>query len=156
MTKIAQNIIYATCPKKGGHLTLNALSRLQRKTGNLRPVMQDISETLKNSVEENFAQESARNPIGGEKRGAWDDLAPSTLQSRARANKSGKKLQFTGVLLGSIQTKANNNEAMVGTNNEYARFLNDGTKKMPARPFMVVQREDVDEIRETLEEYLRS
>jgi phage gpG-like protein len=67
------------------------------------------------------------------KAGAWAALAPSALKNRARKGKTGKKLQVTGQLLASIQTKSSDVEALVGTNKKYARFLNDGTKKMPAR-----------------------
>lgn len=134
---------------------MNALTRLRRKIGNLKPAMNEIAETMRSSVEENFAQESARNAIGGVKRGAWADLAPSTERSRARKNKSGKKLQVTGQLLASIQTKSTEKEALIGTNKKYARFLNDGTKKMPARPFLVIQQNDIKEFQEIVSEHLR-
>jgi phage virion morphogenesis protein len=134
---------------------INALSRLRRKISNMRPAMAEIAETLRSSVEENFARESSRGPLVASKAkaGAWAALAPSTLKSRARKGKTGKKLQVTGQLLASIQTKSSDVEALVGTNKKYARFLNDGTKKMPARPFMVIQQADLREIEQTINEY---
>jgi phage virion morphogenesis protein len=133
---------------------INALSRLRRKISNMRPVMAEIAETLRSSVEENFARESSRGPLASKaKVGAWAALAPGTLKNRARKGKTGKKLQVTGQLLASIQTKSSDVEALVGTNKKYARFLNDGTKKMPARPFMVIQQADLQEIEQTINEY---
>jgi phage virion morphogenesis protein len=134
---------------------MSALDRLRRKTGNLRPVMSEIAETMRSSVEENFKQESARKPIGGAKGGAWQALAASTEKARARIGKTGRKLQVTGQLLASIQTKTSDGEAIIGTNKKYARFLNDGTKRMPARPFLVLQQADVDEMKQIVQEHFR-
>lgn len=140
---------------------MNALNRLRRKTGNLRPIMREISETMKSSVEENFKQESSRGTLyGGGRGGAWADLAPSTLRNRARQSKAGKKLQVTGQLLGSIQTKSDDKEALVGTNKRnkgfsYPLALQEGTKRMPARPFLVLQQTDVQEIKKIIDEYFR-
>jgi phage virion morphogenesis protein len=129
---------------------MNALNRLRRKTGNLRPVMNEIAETMRSSVEENFKQESGRG-----KGGVWKDLAPSTLRARARKGKTGKKLQVTGQLLASLQTKFSEQEALLGTNKKYARFLQEGTKKMPARPFLVIQQADVQEFQKIVNEHFR-
>lgn len=140
---------------------MNALNRLRRKTGNLRPVMNEIAETMRSSVEENFKQESSRGPLyGGGKGGAWADLAPSTLRSRAKQGKTGRKLQVTGQLLGSIQTKSDDKEALVGTNKRnkgfsYPLALQEGTKRMPARPFLVIQQADVQEIKKVIDEHFR-
>lgn len=131
-----------------------ALTRLRRKTGNLRDVMDDIASTMQNSVEQNFKEESTRKPIKG-RGGVWQDLAPSTKKARAKKGKTGRKLQVTGQLLASLTTQATNDSAMLGTNKKYARFLNDGTKKMPARPFMVIQEADVREFTEQVQDYFR-
>lgn len=134
---------------------MNALNRLRSKTSNMRPVMAEIAETLRSSVEENFARESSRGPlVSGGNGGVWAALAPSTVKNRARLGKSGRKLQVTGQLLASISTQSSESEALVGTNKKYARYLNDGTKKMPARPFMVIQQADLQEIQQTVNEYL--
>jgi phage virion morphogenesis protein len=127
-----------------------ALTRLRRKTSNLRPLINEIAETMRNSVEENFSKESAR-----ERGGVWKALAPATLQARAKKGKTGKKLQVTGQLLASLQTKSSDTEATLGTNKKYARYLNDGTKNMPARPFMVLQKADIEEMKRTVADYLK-
>lgn len=133
-----------------------ALTRLRRKVGDLHPIMDEIAETMRNSVEENFKQESSRGTLSDGKRGGvWKDLAASTLKARARKGKTGKKLQVTGQLIASIQTKTSNVEAMVGTNKKYARFLNDGTNRIPARPFLVLQQADIEAFTRLVEEYLR-
>lgn len=135
-----------------------ALTALRARITHLRPVMTDIAVAMQNSVEKNFAQESARNPIvpAGAKRGAWADLAPATKKARARIKKyPGKKLQVTGRLINSITADADADSATVGTNLQrkgflYPLALQEGTKKMPARPFLVVQAEDIRAIEEII------
>ncbi len=130
------------------------LTRLRTRTSNLRPVMGEIAETMRTSVEQNFKQESGREPISG-RGGAWADLAPSTKKARAKKGKTGRKLQVTGMLLGSLTKQTTATEALLGTNKKYARYLNDGTKRMPARPFMVIQEADKQEFGKTVEDYFR-
>jgi phage virion morphogenesis protein len=132
------------------------LEKLRRKTSHLRPVMAEIAETMRNSVEKNFKEESSRNPIGGEKKGVWADLSPSTLKNRAKQRKTGRKLQVTGQLLASIQPKVSDSEAFIGTNKKQAQALHSGTDKIPARPFMVLQQADIKEFENIIEEYLRA
>lgn len=135
---------------------LTALERLRYRVGSMRPVMAEIAETMRTSVEKNFAAESSRGPLyGGTRGGAWADLAPATKKARERIKKyPGKKLQVTGQLLASITTQSSETEAIVGTNKGYARYLHDGTKRMPARPYMVIQQADLAEFGEIVGDYL--
>lgn len=66
-----------------------------------------------------------------------------------------------GRLKGSITTKTQGIEAEVGTNVEYATFIEYGTVKMAAQPFMTPARQDVENelnsiIAKEVMSYLRS
>jgi len=65
---------------------------------------------------------------------AWPELAASTLKKKAG---KGNLLIDTGALVQSIVAgPASDERVEVGTDRPYAPFLQSGTKKMPARPFM--------------------
>jgi len=79
---------------------------------------------------------------------AWAPLRPSTLKRR---KSSGPPLTVTGALGGSITRATHNISSQVGTNYETARYHQDGTSRMKARPFIGWsadgQREAVDVLR---------
>ena len=56
----------------------DTLKKLQGKLSDMKPVMQDISETMRKKVQENFATEGKRLP------GEWADLSPATKKQRSR------------------------------------------------------------------------
>ncbi len=129
-----------------------ALGKLQRKTSNMRPIMDEIGQTIINSIEQNFAQESARQPAAGmkEKGGAWKSLNPKTIDMRRRKGKyPGKMLQVSGQLIASIQAKTSNVDVQVGTNKSYAKVQHEN------RPFLVIQATDLAEIEKIIEKHLK-
>lgn len=133
------------------------LNRLRSKLSTMRRVYDEIGQTLLNSVEENFKKESSRGALYPQGRGsAWKDLAPGTIQQRRKKGKyPGRKLQVTGQLLASIQANTSSSGVIVGTNKKYATFLQQGTKRMPPRPFLVVQMEDFKEIQQIVTDHLK-
>lgn len=84
---------------------------------------------------------------------AWAPWAPSTAKARQRkGNAALGLLNDSGALLQSITHKlTSNNKLQVGTALHYAAYLNDGTPKMPARPFIGVS----DRARQGINEVLR-
>ncbi len=62
------------------------------------------------------------------------------IEADAKSNIKSNKTVDTGRLLGSVTTKVNSNNAMVeaeiGTNVEYANYIEYGTSKMAAKPFL--------------------
>jgi phage virion morphogenesis protein len=123
----------------------------------LAPVMERTSATMLTSVQQNFSTESAGTPYNGHAApaGFWADLAASTKRTRAaRGTWPGKKLNDRGRLLASLQRFSTATEAGVGTSVAYARFLHSGTKRIPARPFLVLQQRDVDEIERLVREHV--
>ena len=122
------------------------LERLQGRMGNLTPVMRDIGETVRRSVERNF--EAQGRPA------KW-------LSSQRVLRTGGQTLSLTGRLRRSFSVKATGSRATVGTNVVYAAIHQAGGKTgrggkatIPARPFLLVQDEDWREINRQLAEYI--
>lgn len=88
-----------------------ALERMARSVENRRPLMRAISEDMLDAVMENFAQEG---------RPKWLPI-----------QRAGKILQNTRRLMSSIDSDADNNMAVVGTNVVYARIHNEGGTTRP-------------------------
>lgn len=91
-------------------------------------ILEEACELFQYSAQQ--AISSGNNPYG------WAPLAESTL-----ARKTGTILLETGELLGSITHNVDpmgnlTGEAYVGTDVEYAKYLEFGTSRMPARPFL--------------------
>jgi len=136
--------------------------KLIRRSVNLRPALVSIGEKLAASIEQNFEDEGRPEK--------WKPLSEPTLRARREKGYTGPILQASGQLAASI---ANNidveaDAVYVGTNKEYGKYMHFGTKqiikprqrmwlwknlgiwkeigdelKTPARPFMLVQNEDI-------------
>jgi HK97 gp10 family phage protein len=79
-------------------------------------------------------EDSAKEALGTYEFG-WPPLQPETI---ARKVTGDSPLLETGALRDSIthNVDANGKEAAVGTDLDYAKYLEFGTSKMPARPFL--------------------
>jgi phage virion morphogenesis protein len=154
------------------------LSRLGAKMKNLTPLMRQISEIMKDAVEENFEQ-------GGRPR--WTPLKPSTIAQRQREGKWPGQilLKSAGGLAASISAGYDDRKAWVGSNKPYARIHQLGGKTrphtirpigkkalawaggrhpvkvvqhpgsdIPARPFLALAEDDRREIVQTVKRYL--
>ena len=154
------------------------LSKLAARANNMQPGMQSIGETIRTSIERNFAQEGR----------------PEKWKKSLRAKEeSGQTLSDTARLRRSFTVAAKKDSVIVGTNVIYAALHHFGAKKgrfgtvqanvrehvrhiakagktstvrahkrkmklprgdIPARPFIMVQNEDWTEIRAMLEDYM--
>jgi len=128
------------------------LRQLKAKMDDPTPVMADFGEHMKGSIDKNFEVEGRPAP--------WAKLNFSTLvgwisgrktawTKKGRMSKSGKEawrgrkiLTRTGRLRRSFTYRAFANRVDLQTNVKYALFHQLGTRKMPARPFLLVQTED--------------
>lgn len=97
-----------------------------------------VAELVRGQTVKRIAQ-SKQSPEGVK----WAALAASTI---ARKRKGAGILVNTGRLLGSINADVVGIDARVSTNLKYAGWLQDGTKKMPARPFIGLGPKDEKEI----------
>lgn len=127
---------------------LKKLNRLEQRMRNTRPLMRDIAGVMADAVEENFAREG---------RPKWVDLQPATKKARARKNKwPGKILQVSGKLASSVSQRSSQTEAAVGSNLVYAGVHQFGSTKqnIPARPFLRMQDDDIDEILDLVNDWV--
>lgn len=158
--------------------TLEMLGVLQWRMRNLKPALSVIGEIGKTSIKRNFEVGGRYSEPGSWKGGsqAWLPLSLATLLAgREYLRKSGKWrkgaaealekrriLIKTGRLMKSITYKATDNQVAMGSNVVYAVAQNFGLgarsslksrrrmPALPARPFEVLQGEDLTEIREEL------
>jgi phage virion morphogenesis protein len=136
-----------------------AMASLTVAVREMTPVMERTASKLLTSAQQNFTQESARVPVKGhaEPGGFWADLAESTKAQRTKQGTwPGKKLQRTGRLLASLEKNAGATTAEVGTTVEYGKYLQLGTRKMVARPFLALQQSEGDELLRAVEAHLRA
>ena len=130
---------------------------LKKRMGDLSPVMKNIGETALTSIRKNFE-------VGG-RPGSWPGLKLSTIKGRlAQGHWPGKILIRHGVsggLLGSLSYKAHSDRVVLSANKVYAAIHHFGGKagrghkaNIPARPFMLIQQEDWEEIKRLAEAYL--
>ncbi len=155
---------------------VEALTRLERAGGDLKPAMRKIAQTLAKVTEDNFAAEG---------RPKWKPLSEVTVHMRLGGSKAYKKdgkltkaaqrrqdagfriLQDTGQLASSITTQADSQRAAIGSNLVYAaihQFGGDaghGRKvAIPARPYLPItedgtlQEEARDEVLEAVLRHL--
>jgi HK97 gp10 family phage protein len=62
----------------------------------------------------------------------------------------------TGNLRGSIDNKAKENHVVIGTNVEYALYVEKGTKKQKEKPYLTpAVEENINNIKAIIEQYLR-
>jgi len=130
------------------------LQELQHKAKNMRPVMRNIAGIMHDAVEENFETQG---------RPRWKLLKPATIKQRERKGYwPGKILQMRGELAGSISSRHDRDSAQVGTNKAYAAIHQFGGEAgkgkkatIPARPFLKLTDEDLNEVKKEIKEYLK-
>lgn len=144
------------------------LEGIVQKLENRRALMNNLARILGNAVDDNFAANG---------RPGWQAL------KYPRVRGGSGILQSSGILRNSIHTQADNDTAVIGTNIKYAaihhfggqtrphlirpkngkalkfggRFakkVNHPGSKMPARPFMVLQPEDEQDLADAVRDYL--
>ncbi|MDI1471912.1 Phage capsid and scaffold [Thermodesulfovibrio sp. N1] len=131
-----------------------AIQKLIQRGIDRRPLMRNIAMIMHNAVEENFAQQG---------RPSWRPLSPKTIKARQQKGYwPGSILQMRGRLASSITAQSDNDKAMVGTNVVYAAIHQFGGRagrghraEIPARPFLSLTEEDLNDIKETVIDYLK-
>ena len=129
-----------------------AVGEVADRFGSAIPAMRIIGETVAASIQRNF--ETGGRPTG------WQPLSEAT-----RAVKKGGSILvakgFAGGLLGSIHAEPEEHVVYVGTDKVYGAIHQFGGQAgrgrkvtIPARPFLMVQDEDVEEIVELLGDYI--
>ena len=122
-----------------------ALDRIGERVNDLSPLMHDLSLYMRRSVMKNFDLEGRTEMGTGH---AWKPLAKRTIKERQE--KKGKGfgrhpiLELTGDLRRSISISHGRREARVSAGKEYGITHQFGTKRVPARPFLMFPITDID------------
>jgi len=136
---------------------LDALHELQRRMGDLTPVMRGIAGVMADATERAFGNEE--DPATGL---AWHPLMASTV--KMRGGDAHPILQRSGQLASSVVTDYGADFAQIGTNKVYAAMHQFGGvtspnsmipgKTIPARPFLGLGDDDQEEILDIVRGYL--
>lgn len=127
---------------------------LAQKSENLRPLMKNIAGIFAYSTEENFKEEG---------RPKWQNLKDSTIKQRTKKKQwPGMILQVTGQLASSVNTYYDDDSAIIGSNLAYAEIHQLGGQtgrnksvEIPARPYLKLSDDDMDEILDVTKSYLK-
>jgi phage virion morphogenesis protein len=129
-----------------------ALNELGKRMDDLTPAMQDIGETILESVQRNFEEHCGPDLI------QWTRL--SKKYEKWKTEKKGRNasdiLILNRVLMGSINPQPEPRQVTVGTNVKYAAIHQFGSTngKTPARPFLGIRNSDWPEINDAINGYL--
>jgi phage virion morphogenesis protein len=136
---------------------LNGLNELLRRTGDLRPAMAEIGETLTESTKQRFGSQAG--PDGQ----PWPANSPVTIERKGRDQPLTGE---TGSLMDEIHYNLVGNDALeVGSPMEYAAMQQFGGDQaefshlwgdIPARPFLGFSDEDQDEILAIIQAHLEN
>jgi phage gpG-like protein len=106
---------------------LNRLAML-----NMSPWMASVGKTAQQSVKQRI-QQSKQDPDNA----PWSPWMPRTEKYRTHKGNAGQGLLWDeGTLLNSIKFHSASDGVSVSTEVPYASYLQDGTERMAARPFM--------------------
>ena len=125
-----------------------AMGKAAHKLGDTQALMESVGDALVSGTLKRFQDEE--DPTGKK----WP-------KSKRAAKKDGQTLTDTALLRRSVDYAATSDKVMVGSNLPYARIHQKGGKTgkghkvdMPARPYLGVSEEDMDEVRETVADFL--
>ena len=108
------------------------LNGMAARIANPQPALAQIGEFMASKVMLGIMSE--KDDSEGHKWAAW---MPSTREQREKKGNVGLGLLWDdGELLGSIRVQTSRNEVVIGTAVPFAPFLQEGTPKMQARPFL--------------------
>lgn len=140
------------------------LWQLAREISDPRVPLEVFARHMERSIQRNFDEEGRPRK--------WRPLSPMTLMAwvssrrtwvsktgrltaQGRAALAGRKiLTDTGRLRRSITGRVWGNRLVIGTNVEYAPYHQYGTSRIPARPFLLFQAEDLEFFRRLIARWL--
>ena len=97
-------------------------------------------------------ESTKRDPEGK----TWAELADKTRQYLLKHFPSARPpLWRTGELLDTIESQVSGGVLLTGATKEYAGFLQDGTKRMPARPFIGLSAQDIADLADLIDAWLK-
>ncbi|MDR2923510.1 MAG: phage virion morphogenesis protein [Treponema sp.] len=86
----------------------------------------------------------------------WDPWKESTEKYLREYKPESSLLMREGLLLMSIEHQLTGNDSvLVGSTREYAEYLQEGTKKMAARKFLGFGTDDITELQDAVDEFMK-
>jgi len=130
-----------------------ALSRIVRRLANPRPVLEELGQALKTGTQERI--KTTKTSPDGTPFAPWS--IATALARQKRGTVSGGILFDTGKLFNSIQYQVTGKQVEVGADESapYAKYLQAGTRNMPARPFVGISERDLENVRKILRSYIQ-
>ena len=133
--------------------TRKALEAKRGKLGGLSGAHSKAAIVIHSWVMRNFRAEGGMHD---DARLGWAPLAPSTIASRLRRKKwPGKKLQVDGILRMGFIPRGTQRSGKVQNYVPYARYHEEGTKRMPMRKMFPSERQAYDLIRPIFRDHVR-
>lgn len=117
----------------GADKLLEKLHKIQKEMEN-QEYLEKIGQVVKEDIQERIR--TGKTSADGV---PWVPWAPSTLVARMRQGTASRGLLYnSGKLLNSFKVVTTKTSFTIGTSSPYSAFLNNGTNRMQARPFMGV------------------
>jgi len=131
-------------------VTTEEISALIRNLQRPQPLMQRIADHLVASTRARI-RTTKTSPDGT----PWRPWAPATADARTADGSAVFGLLFrTGFLYQSIQASVQGTQVTVFSDAPYAKHLQQGTTRMPARPFLGISQGDQDAIMGFVDRYI--
>ena len=126
------------------------MARLSSVVGDLAPIMQEISLYLDAANKKRYQDQLTPEGI------AWTPLSPVTIERRKnKSGDPGRILIDTGRLFGSIKPSHNYRQAKVSAGPlTYAGVHQEGTDKIPARPYIGINDDELQDILQLIDKRL--
>lgn len=126
----------------------------------LTPLYQEIGEILLASIDRNFREGGRVGTQDAD--GQWTGGPSKWIESKRAQDDAGQTLLDTGQLAASITYSATSSGVTIGSNKVYAAIHQFGGQTgknkavtLPARPYNVVQEEDLAEIQAAAEDFFK-
>ena len=136
-----------------------AVSEMEKRSLDQRPAWKAIAAAQETATDDTFVAEGARDGHA-----PWKQLSAKRLEQRREGRNTAESamiLQDTGRLRSSITSRSGRDYAAVGVTlgsgaEDYARAHQEGVpaQHLPARPFLFVSDEDLDEHAATILDYI--
>lgn len=109
-----------------------ALRKVDKAVSNVKPAMKEIADKeIRNA--QNRIRMKKTDPEGR----PWRPWSYATMQNRIKQGNAGRGLLYvSGLLARSFNKDVSGNELSISNDAPYAEYLQEGTRNMPARPFL--------------------
>jgi len=131
------------------------LAELRKRCDDQTRMWESIGQDIYNSIMENFMSGGRPTKWKERSKKKRTSSSESYYERMQRLGKTKILVGETEVLMGAINARATAKDVSVGTSNvKYAATHQFGRGSIPARPFVMLQPEDMITIAETIEDYL--